>query len=874
MRLLNYRVFTGRNIYSHKKCIRFDVDLEGYNDIPSKDIKDFNSNLLTIVPELKSHRCGIDEDGGFVIRLNEGTYLSHICEHIILAIQNTIGIDVCYGKSRQIKDERYYIIFQYEYKNTGVEIGKLAIDIINSLVSKKPFNFNDRLLKIRHILEEEQLGPSTLAIIAEAKKRNIPVIRIDQKSLIQLGYGASGEMLQATIGSRTSAVAVDIACDKLLTKEILQNQFIPVAIGQKVLSEAELCETAKDIGYPIVLKPRFGNQGKGVVVNIKMEKELLKAYKELSPKFEELIIERYVLGRDYRVCLVSGKVIAVSERIPPYIIGDGLSSINNLIEKINSDTRRGEDHNNELTKIKIDCELLMCIEKKNFNMNSILPSRKKLVLRKNANLSTGGTAIDCTDIICPENIDLCERVAKAIGLDICGVDLCCKDISIPMTDRDAVIEVNAAPGIRMHHYPTEGASRNVAGAIVDLLYNKNKKDIPIIAVTGTNGKTTTTRLIAYVMRLAGYKVGMTTTGGIFIDNKCISSGDTTGFDSAMAVLLNKEINAAVLETARGGMIRAGLAYDLADVGVITNITDDHLGIDGIDTIEEMAKVKALVGEAVKENGYVIINADDDISLSILERIKHDIIYFAKRRENLIMQEHLSKGGYGVYSDDKFIYAERDSKIYQLARIDDIGITMKGKLSYNVDNAMAASAALIGVGISYISIRRGLTQFCSDDEDNPGRFNSYQYNGATIILDYAHNIEGYKAVLEGLSKINHKRLVGIIGVPGDRRDQNIVKVGEIAAGFLDNIIIKEDEDKRGREIGHVAKLLEEGIVSTNFNKALLEVILDEGEAFKRGLDLARPGDLIIIFFEQYAPLMEILNERINEGNKEILKLSIS
>lgn len=862
MNIDEFRVFEGRNIYSHRRCIKMYVDLEGYRDTPTKDINGFNEKLLKTIPDLDEHRCGIDEEHGFRKRLKEGTYLAHVCEHIIIALQNSLGIEVAYGKSREIRGNKYYIIYEYIYSNTGIEAGKIAVDLINCLINKKTFNFNDAIQSLKCTLRSEELGPSTSAIVEVAQKRKIPVMRIGEGSMLQLGYGKYSEIIEATISNNTKAISVDIACDKLLTKEILYNQYLPVAEGCKIRNSLELLFKADRIGYPVVIKPRFGNQGKGVFVNIKNEKEALNAYNILSKDYKEIIIEKNITGRDYRVCVVGGEVVAVAERIPPYIVGNGVSSVKELIYILNMDDTRGEGHEKPLTKIKINDELNAYISKNRCDLSTILPQGEKLILRENANLSTGGKAIDCTDIICDENIRICERAAKAIGLDVCGIDICCSDISKPIEENGAIIEINAAPGIRMHHYPSSGKSRNVSGAIVDMLFKNSSKSTPVVSVTGTNGKTTTTRLIGHVLSKAKYNVGMTTTGGIYINNKCISKGDTTGYYSARTVLMNKEIDAAVLETARGGIIRKGLAYDMADVSVITNITEDHLGLDDIETINDLAHVKALVAEAVKDQGYVILNADDPVSMSVIKRIKSNIIMFSKDKYNSILRQSLKRGRYGVYTHEGIIYVEKDGDVVPIVKVADIKITIGGRLGYNVENAMAACGALIGLGLDYSIISNGLTSFYGDEEFNPGRFNMYKINGALVVLDYGHNIEGYKAVLSGAKNIKHNRLVGIIGVPGDRTNSSVEELGKIAGKNFDYIYIKEDKDRRGRKIGEIASILEKGVLNSGFDRKKVETVLYEVKALEKAIDNARSGDLIIAFFEELEPLVQLVKEKAN------------
>ena len=868
MKIISRRIFAGRNIYSHKKCIRIDVDLEGYSEIPSKDIKDFNDRLVKYIPELAMHRCGIDEEGGFIKRLKEGTYLAHICEHIILSIQNRLGIDVCYGKARMVEGDIYYIICEYEYPNTAFECAMCAVDLINSLIYNNSFDFEGRIENIKQILSCEELGPSTRVIIKEAEKRGIPCFKIGEESMYQLGYGKYSQMIEATIGGSTSSIGVDIACDKLLTKEILNNQCLPVAEGGKVKNILDVLFEAKCIGYPVVLKPRYGNQGKGVIVNIKDDAEAVNAYKALTEKYnyKDIIIEKYIKGRDYRVCMVNGKVAAAAERIPPFILGDGVHTVNELISEMNNDKNRGEGHEKPLTQIKADDEVINCIKNEECTLESILPSGRKLYLRRNCNLSTGGMSIDCTDMLCSQNIEICERCAKAVGLDICGIDICCSDISKPIDG--AIIEVNAAPGIRMHHYPWKGKARNVAGLIIDMLFKDGIKSIPIAAVTGTNGKTTTSRLIGHVLQMEGRNVGMAVTGGIYINNKCIAKGDTTGYNSARTILMNRDVDCAVLECARGGLIRRGLAYDLADVGIITNITDDHLGIDGIDSIDELAHVKSLVWEAVRKDGYCVVNGDDKMSLSIFDRIKSKVIVFSKDRDNPILRRTIQNGSFGIYVFDNVMYIESNKGVFPVIKVNDIKITLNGVLTYNIENAMAACAALAALGIDCAGIGRGLASFYGDESCNPGRFNMYNVNGATVVLDYGHNIEGYKAVLSGAKMLKHRRMVGIIGVPGDRSNRSVKELGRIAGSNFDYIYIKEDKDRRGRKPGEISEILQSGVKSSGFCMTNLSIILDEEEALKTAIDNALPGDLIIIFFERYEPLLNLVKMKINnEKTKE-------
>ncbi len=860
MKIIQKRIYEGQNIYSHKKCVRLDVDLEGYAEIPSSEIPNFTINLIKIIPELKKHRCGIDEDGGFVKRLNEGTYLAHICEHIMIAIQNNLGMDVSYGKAREINGDIYYVIVQYEYKNTVLEVANLAIDLINSLIRQQPINYDQRIKIIKDILQNEQMGTTTKAICAAAKEYKLPIMQFGDSNIYQIGYGKKSRIIEASIGNKTSCVGVDISCDKLLTKQMLKAQNIPVADGQKILNLFGLLQEAERIGYPVVLKPQSGNKGNGVILNIKNHKQLVDAYINLRKSQKDIIIEKYIQGRDYRICVVDYKVVAVALRVAPFVIGNGKDNLKTLIDIINEDPLRGEDHEKALTKIKIDTELISCLLKREIQLEYVPKKGEKVFLRENANLSTGGIAIDCTDKICEENIEYCINAAKILGLDICGIDICAKDIGIPLNEGNGVVlEINAAPGIRMHQYPSKGKKRDVGKAILEMLYDGKPSNIPVISVTGTNGKTTTTRLIGHVLRKMGNNVGMTSTEGVYLNDKCIHKGDDTGFSSARTVLMNREVDVAVLETARGGLVRHGLAYDLADVAIITNITNDHLGLDGIDTMEQLSFAKALVGEAVKEEGFVVINADDEYSKTIINRFTAEKIFFSKSKENSLIQENINSGKIAIFIEDDKICAINNKRRYEIISVKDLPISYGGKLEYNIENAMAACGGLIGLKVDYCMISKGLMDFGLSNAPNKGRFNVYNYQGRKIILDYAHNIEGYKAVISSLRNMKGKNnLIGVIGIPGDRQNEIGYEIGKICANTLDKIIVKEDKDKRGRENGEVAELLKNAILKINRNANLM-ICLDEVEALKNAIDISNKDDIIVVFYEKLDSLLEFVNK---------------
>lgn len=848
MKIISTRIFEGRNIYSYKKCIRIDVDLTGYGEIPTKDIPNFNDKLIMMIPELNSHRCGIDEENGFCKRLKEGTYLAHVCEHIIIALQNKVGIDVSYGKSRVICGDINYIVFRYEYKKTAMQCAYLAVDIINSFIENKPIDFENRIISIKRTLCSEEIGVTTDELLKAASRKGLPYINLNNSGMYQIGYGRKGKIISSAIGNDTRCVGVDISCDKLLTKNMLYDNFIPVANGFLVESEEDLFQRAKELGFPVVLKPQFGNKGKGVFLNITNDNELLINFRKLKNYTNDILIEKYYKGNDYRVCVVNYKVVAVTNRVVPYVIGDGKNNLKELIYNANKSEERGYDHEKPMTKIKIDDNMIQYLNSQGLTLNSIPLKNEKIKLRQNANMSTGATAIDCTDEISEINKNICVRAAKSIGLDICGIDLCTSDISGDITKDGIVVEVNAAPGIRMHHFPSEGKKREVADDIISMMYHDNFNNIPVISVTGSNGKTTTVRLISYVLSRIGYTVGRTTTSGIAIGEEIIDRNDDTGASSAKCILLNKDVDVAVLETARGGIIKRGLGYDLADVAVLTNITGDHIGIDNIENIEELCNVKSLVLESVKENGYCVINADDKFSLDIINNIKANIIYFSKDDDNCYIKQNIKNNMIAVYVKKDSIYAHNRGKEYLICKIGDIPITIDGKLDYNVENVMASAAALIALNVDYCFIGKCLKQFNYKGTDNEGRFDISIINNRKIIVDYGHNVDGYRRVINAIKKIDHKRIIGVIGVPGDRSNDDMRDIGRLCSDNMDIIVIKEDLEKRGRNEGEVAYEIKKG-VDMGYCKNV-SIIMDEVEALKHAFENSDSGDIIIIFYESY------------------------
>ncbi|MDP4182586.1 MAG: cyanophycin synthetase, partial [Bacillota bacterium] len=831
-------------------------------------------------PGLNKHCCSLGYEGGFVERLIEGTYIGHVVEHTIIELQNRLGYDIAYGKTRVYKEPSvYYIIYQFADEKCAVECGKAVVDIVTRIINKQEYSkeeFDKTFEKLKILKTEGELGPSTKAIFDEAVKRGIPVKRLGSESLLQLGLGKNSKLIQASLTDSPSCISVDIVSNKQLTKKLLRDYKIPVPYGEIAYNEEDAVRAANEIGYPVVLKPYNGCQGKGVSINILNDEETRAASKEAFKHSKAVMVEYYIKGKDYRILVVGNKVSAVSERMPPFVEGDGAHTIAELVKLKNSDPLRGMDHEKPLTQIRLDNIAKDLLRKNGLSDDYVPKSGEIIFLRTNTNISTGGTARDCTDEIHPYNKQIAIKAAKVLNLDIAGIDMTIEDISEPINENNgAIIEVNAAPGLRMHIYPSEGKARNVASDIVDMMYPEDSQfSIPIIAVTGTNGKTTTTRLIRHTLALTGKKVGMTSTNGIYIGDECIMQGDNTGPVSAGIVLSDKDTEIAVLETARGGIIRGGLRFDTADVGVITNISNDHIGLDGINSIEDLAFIKSLVVEAVKPLGYSVLNADDPMLEYCFNRASGKKILFSRHKDNSNINKHIKNGGTAVYSDGKHIHIFDETDI-ELIEVDKIPITYEGAAKCNIENSLAAVSALYAVGIPVEIIEMGLKTFTPDEKLNPGRFNMFEMDGFKVLLDYGHNPAGYVCVTDFILSQKSQRKVGIIGVPGDRLDENIKEIGELCGKVFSKIYIKEDDDLRGRKPGEVAELLHETLINNGYPKEDVKVILSEQKAFETALNNAMPGDLIVMFYQKFSEALNIIKsfsvkEVLEEDNLALKK----
>lgn len=866
MKVLDVRTFTGPSVHSPYPVIEMLVDLEKLEGRTTAEVDGFVDRLLAALPGLTGHHCSLGRPGGFVERLREGTYFGHTVEHVALELQCQAGMDVIYGKTRWTgTDAVYRVVFEYITREAGELAGRCAVELVSALTEGRTVDAQSQIEAIRRQHARYGLGPSTAAIAEAARRRNIPILRIGSESLLQLGYGARQRRVRATITDATSCLAVDIAGDKALAKEILRTSGIPVPTGGLAATLPQAMEIAAQIGYPVVAKPFDGNQGKGVALDIRSPEELRAAF-EVARRFSErVIVERYIRGRHYRIVVVGQRVVAASERLPAQVIGDGVHTVSELVAAVNADPLRGEEHERPLTRIKIDAVAELVLAKQELTPASVPAAGQVVLLRENANLSTGGTAIDVTDQVHPLNRDLALRIARLIGLDVCGVDIVMDDIARPLSETTgAVIEVNAAPGIRMHHYPAQGRPREVAGAIIDHLFPPgNDGRIPIVAVTGTNGKTTVTRMISRMLANKGLRVGTATTDGVFIGDRMVWPGDNTGPQSARLILQDPTVEAAVLETARGGIIRGGLAFDWCDVAVLTNITGDHLGQDGINTLEDLADVKAVVLEAVKPEGYAVINADDPYACTLVGRTKGRIIYFSRSEDNLQVHRHLAEGGRAVtVKNGAIVYAHRghDSIIVELRSIP---CTYHGRLQHNVENALAAAAAGVALGLDNGAIRQALQGFTASERDNPGRFNIHRVRDFNVIIDYGHNPAGIEATIGAARQLTQGRLIGVIAAPGDRSDELLIEVGRVAGRGFNLLYVKEDRDKRGRLAGQVAALLRRGALEAGLAPDAIEVILDEDEAMRTALTRAQTGDTVIVFYEKYEQVMASLAAAVND-----------
>ncbi len=887
MEILETQIYRGANYWAPMQAIRFLLDIGELEERPTNKIPGFYEKLTTTLPTLIEHRCSVGRRGGFFERVKEGTWMGHVLEHTALELQTLAGQDIGYGKARTARTPDgeprygiYHIVFEYDQEDVGLAAGYLAKRLLESFIwpeQDPTFNYHDELEELIRLAERLAYGPSTRALVEEANRRDIPVQRLDDnRSLVQLGHGKYQQRIWATVTSKGSDIAVDIASDKELTNRLLRNVGIPVPLARNVESADEAVRAAARIGYPVVLKPLDGNHGRGVGINLADEDAVRAHYPIASgaTRGGTVIVESYIPGKDHRILVVNGRVIAVAERVPAHVIGDGAHTVRELVDLTNADPRRGVGHEKVLTRIRFDQAAVDLAQEQGFGPDDIPPADTHVQLALTGNMSTGGISIDRTDEIHPDNAAIAAQAAQVIGLDVAGIDFLTPDIAQSVKEvGGAICEVNAGPGFRMHTHPTEGIPRDVARPVIEMLFPRDAPfRVPIIAITGTNGKTTTSRMIAHILKMAGRKVGLTTTDGIYIDGTQIAAGDMSGPGSARMVLQNPTIDTAVLETARGGIVRSGLGYDRADVAVVTNIAADHLGLGGIHTLEDLARVKGVVAASTYRRGTTVLNANDEHCVQMAKLTRAKVCYFSAQPDEeparTVIENHLkTRNGSAVVvrpsprGEVIALLSERRST--NLLLVSDIPATFDGRARVNVANALAAVAACIGLEIDSDAIRQGLRTFTSSFFQTPGRLNMIDFQGGRVLVDYCHNPAGMVALGDFIKRLDPPHSLAMIAIPGDRRDEDIRAFGQIASQAFDEVIVREDEYTRGRERGEVAALLRAALIEGGLPAERIFVETDEHEAFKQALQRTRPEQLTVLLVDHpattWAELMSYMSD---------------
>jgi cyanophycin synthetase len=884
LRILETRVLRGANYWAREPVIRQVVDLGVLEAFPSHRIPGFVEALVEMLPTLEDHACSLGRRGGFITRLREGTWAGHVAEHVALEFQNLAGTDVRHGKTRGTGEYgRYHVIFEYREEQVGIEAGRKAVALVNHLVAPNDpafaFDLVPELEQLIRLAERLAFGPSTQALIDEAAGRDIPYIRLDRFSLVQLGQGIHQQRIRATMTSRTSGIAVDIASDKKLTNRLLDSAGLPVPRSEVVDTEDDAVAAARRIGYPCVIKPLDGNHGRGVALDLRDEAAVRAAWPETvrQSRGGDVVVESFITGRDYRCLVIGGRLAAVAERVPASVTGDGTSTIRRLVDVTNADPRRGIGHEKVLTRIKLDANAEEVLASQGYTHDAVPADGAFVKLALTGNMSTGGTSIDRTMEAHPDNIEIAETAARVVGLDIAGIDFICPDITVPVRETGGgIVEVNAAPGFRMHTHPTEGEPQYVARPVIDLLFPPGTPArIPIVAVTGTNGKTTTVRMIAHILKLMGRRVGMTSTDGIVIDGRLMKRGDMSGPRSAQMVLQNPTVDTAVFEVARGGILREGLGYDRNDVAVVTNVTGDHLGLGGIETLGQLAGVKGVLVEAVPRSGTAVLNADDPLVYRMGRHCDGRVVLFSMAKEKGEdgfdrVDGHASRGNAAFCLEDtpqgELIVLRHGPRKMPVLYTHLMPSTFAGRARMNVANALAAAAAAWSLGAHLHDIRQGLRTFTTSFFQAPGRLNLLEVGGTRVVIDYCHNVDGMRQLADFVNRMMVEpqtragvlgarsapprtgRAIGVIGIPGDRRDDDQRMYGALAATAFDEILIREDRNLRGRAPGETANNVVAGIREARdggARAARVEKILDEPSAVRAALRRSAPGDLVVV-----------------------------
>ena len=878
MKILETRIYRGPNLYALWPTIRLRLDLGELERFPTAKLPGFADRLLALIPTLREHGCSYGEDGGFVRRMKEeeGTWLGHVLEHVALELQCLVGTPVSFGKTRSegLPRGQYHVVYSYVEEEVGLAAADLGLRILRHLLppgledhDPSAFDLGAEFEQLVRLVQRHALGPSTAALVRAAEERDIPWIRLNEGSLVQLGYGRYQKRIQATLTSETRQIATEIASDKRLTQRILEQLGLPVPRQAIVDDAAEAVAEAERIGFPVVVKPLDGNHGTAVATNLKTAEAVREAWEKASDNGRRTtgraIVESYQTGNDYRILVVDGRVAAVAQRVPGHVTGDGRSTIAGLIEEVNRDPRRGIGHEKALTRLEVDDQAERLLAAAGLTLGSVLPAGEVCYLRDTGNLSTGGTAIDKTDAIHEDNRTMAERAVRAVGLDVGGVDFISPDISRSYKEvGGSIVEINAAPGFRMHLAPTEGRPRDVAGPVIDMLFPRGSRfRIPLAAVTGTNGKTTTTRMVGHILKLAGYTVGMATTDGVYVDGVRTVRGDMTGPWSSQIVLRDPSIDAAVLETARGGIVRSGLGWRKCNVGAVLNVAADHLGLGGIEDLDDLAKVKQIVVEVAQD--YCVLNADDERVVRMAAASPAKPIYVTMDPRNERVREHVRAGGRAVALEEglngRLLVLYQGERQIPLLWARQIPATLEGRAVHNVQNAMFAAAIAHGMGVGVEPIRQALRTFSNDFFQAPGRLNFYNEHPFRVLLDYAHNAHGMEAVARTVRELAvHGRRIGVIAAPGDRRDEDIRALAAAAAPAFDLVLLREDADLRGRRPGEAAGILRQGLLAAGYcSERVVPGFFREEDAVRRALEMARAGDLVVIFGDQLSRIWDLI-----------------
>ena len=879
MRILEHRALRGPNYYSRYQTIYMRLDIEDLEDRPSDKVPGIAEKLEAIFPSIYEHRCSIGEPGGFLQRVRNGTYAGHMVEHLAIELQNLVGFSVGYGKSvDSYKRGVYNVVYRYRDEATGLAAGEAAVEIVRKLYDGGHVDLGPVIEHLKEVRDANALGPSTGSIVNAAKARNIPWYNLTEgTSYTQLGHGVKQRRFQATVTDELGIIGHSIADDKDWTKQILGDAGIAVPQGCTCYSWAEVKEAAEWIGWPVVTKPLSGNHGRGVTTDISNMDDLKSGYEAALARVRDdsgaVIVETYIKGEDHRMLVIGGKLVAAARRRPAHVTGDGKSTVQALIDTANEDPRRGVGHENLLTQIHVDEQTHRMLEQAGLTLDSAPPEGEMVFLKSTANISTGGTATDLTDEVHPDIRFAMERIARHVGLDVIGIDLLAETLTKPLDQQSAgVVEVNAGPGFRMHMAPTHGTPRAVGEHVVDMLFPDPTDNgrIPITAITGTNGKTTTTRLTTHILRQSGYSVGMGCTGTVEIDNHVILRGDYSGPAAAQAVLREPTVEHAVLEVARGGIMRRGLGFDECDVGVLLNIASDHLGERDIHTLEELARCKTVVVDAVKrEGGYCVLNADDPL---VMEHgtywARGEIIYFTMDPENPALQEHLSERRMVVTVQNGRIVLLRGKVLVDVVDVNDVPIAFEGHAPFNVQNAMAAAAVALAHGIEIDDIRAGLLTFHPTPAQMPGRTNYFEADGVYCLIDYGHNVPALVALEPLVNGLGQQRKIGVSTAPGNRRDEDLSALGAQLAKMCDVLYVYET-DARGRTEGETADLIRKGAVGAG-SDCTVEVIMKEKDAVDRAMADAVLGDFLLLLVDDIVGTTERLKGRSFPAQSDLTK----